>query len=186
MKINPFYIALILSISLFGLSCGKDDDSPENPPAISNEEELITTVALQFIDPSGVNPDVNATFKDVDGPGGLEPSQFDTIRLASGSLYHATILLLNESANPIEDITVEVLDEAEDHLFCYTPEDIDLSISRTDTDGVFELGITSNWLTGLAGMGAVRIVLKHQPGIKDGSCDPGETDVEIDFEVVIE
>ncbi|MFM9986565.1 MAG: type 1 periplasmic binding fold superfamily protein [Flavobacteriales bacterium] len=186
MIIRNYHLAVLMTFSLWVVSCGKDDDDPENPPVLLNEEELITTVVMQFTDPSGVYPDVMATFRDIDGPGGLEPSHFDTIRLASSTLYHATIGLLNESVDPAEDLTAEVLDEAGEHIFCYTPQDADLSVVRTDSDGVFELGITSNWQTGIPGVGAVRIVLKHQPGIKDGTCEPGETDIELDFPVRVE
>ncbi len=187
MKSNYSFCLLgSLAFVLVLFSCGKDNDDPETPPATVNEEELITTVTLEFFDPLGIHPDVSATFRDTDGPGGAEPSQFDTIYLVPSVLYNAHVVLLNESVDPPENITDEVLEEAVDHLFCYTPEGIDLEIVRTDSDGTFELGITSNWQTGVSGEGAVVLVLKHQPGIKDGSCEPGETDVEISFPVVIE
>ena len=177
---------LITGLALTMASCGKDNEDPETPPEVVNEEELITTVTLQFHDPTGVNPDVVATFRDVDGPGGADPTQFDTIFLAPSTLYEATILLLNESVDPAENITDEVSEEAVDHLFCYTSNGADLSIIRTDSDGTFALGINSTWQAGVAGEGSVNVVLKHQPGIKDGTCDPGETDVEVEFPVLIQ
>lgn len=179
------FIFFSIGVVLF-TSCGKDNEDPETPPAVVNEEELITTVTLQFSDPLNIQPDVVATFRDTDGPGGAEPSQFDTIFLAPSTLYQVTILLLNESVNPAENITTEVEEEAADHLFCYTAEGVDLDIVRTDSDGAYEIGIASAWQTNAAGNGSVKVVLKHQPGIKDGSCEPGETDVEIDFPVVVE
>lgn len=183
---HVFNLIVGMTFGLILVSCGKDNEDPATPPATVNEEELITTVTLEFTDPLGIHPDVSATFRDTDGPGGLEPSQFDTIYLVPSVLYNAHVVLLNESLDPPENITDEVLEEAVDHLFCYTPEGIDLGIMRTDSDGTFELGITSNWQTGDSGEGAVVVVLKHQPGTKDGSCEPGETDVEISFPVVIE
>jgi hypothetical protein len=181
-----FNLTVGLAFGLILVSCGKDSDDPETPPATVNEEELITTVTLEFTDPLGIHPTVFATFRDTDGPGGAEPSQFDTIQLVPSVLYNAHIVLLNESVDPAEDITAEVEEEAVDHLFCYTPEGVDVDIVRTDSDGTYEIGITTAWQTNGAGSGSVKVVLKHQPGIKDGSCAPGETDIEIDFPVVIE
>ncbi len=183
---HSFSLLATLAFLLVLISCGKDKDDPETPPAIVNEEELITTVTLEFTDPLGIYPDVSATFRDTDGPGGVEPSRFDTIYLVPSVLYNAHIVLLNESVDPAENITDEVLEEASDHLFCYTPQGLDLEIVRTDTDGALEIGIQSTWQTGASGEGNVQVVLKHQPGIKDGSCEPGETDVELDFRIIVQ
>jgi len=73
-----------------------------------------------------------------------------------------------------------------DHLFCFTPSGANVSITRTDSDGVYELGLQSQWITGAASDGTTQIVLKHQPGIKDGSCSPGETDIELNFNTKIQ
>jgi hypothetical protein len=47
------------------------------------------------------------------------------------------------------------------------------------------LGLLTNWKSGSASNGQLMISLKHQPGIKDGSADKGETDVEINFPVIV-
>jgi hypothetical protein len=40
---------------------------------------------------------------------------------------------------------------------------------------------------GAAGSGSVTVILKHQPdGLKDGTCAPGETDVELEFQVAVQ
>ena len=59
-----------------------------------------------------------AQFVDLDGAGGNAPTVFDTIRLQANTTYNASITLLNESAIPAEDLTVEVQQEDQDHLFC--------------------------------------------------------------------
>ena len=184
------YFTLILALMIaFTTGCKKDDDSPQpsdptSPPV--NEEELITSVILSFVDTAGVEPSVEYAFRDPDGDGGNTPTQFDTIRLTSNTYYDVTIQLLNESETPAEDITLEVQDEDDEHLFCYTPSNTNVSIVRTDSDGTYEVGITTRWFTGATANGETTVVLKHQPGVKDGTCPPGDTDVEVTFTTEIQ
>ncbi|MFT7344280.1 MAG: hypothetical protein ACI9XP_000863 [Lentimonas sp.] len=162
-------------------SCKKDDDLVTVPQPIANEGEVITTVRLQFTDAAGIQPDVTVTFLDPDGDGGLNYDIFDTIRLQNNTVYNASIILLNEIVSPADTISNEVLEEDDEHLFCLTPSFANLSIVRTDTDGVYEVGLQSQWTVGNIGNGTTQIVLKHQPGIKDGTCAPGETDIDVTF-----
>ena len=186
MKTIKNIIVLTVALSaLFVTGCKKDDDDPtpstnnNNPPA--HEEELITSVILSFVDTAGVQPSVQYAFRDPDGDGGNAPTQHDTIRLVANTYYNATIQLLNESESPAEDITLEVQDEDDEHLFCYAPSNTNVSVVRTDTDGTYEVGITTFWDTGAIASGETTVTLKHQPGIKDGTCAPGDTDVEVTF-----
>ncbi len=170
-------IALAIAIS----GCKKDEDLVQVPAPDQNEAEVITTFTITLTDVGGVQPTVSATFKDLDGDGGDPPTVFDTIVLAPSTTYSAEILLLNESETPADTISNEVLAEDDEHLFCFTPSGANVNITRTDTDGTYEVGLQSQWVTGTASDGTTNIVLKHQPGVKDGTCSPGETDIELDF-----
>lgn len=177
-----------IPIALLGLlsSCKTGDDV--NNPDKENEEELITTVSLTLTDTSDVNNSVYATFQDIDGEGGNEPSVFDTIRLQQGIVYSGTIEFLNESnENEVEDITLEIEEEADEHLLCYDSQ-AHVDITRTDSDGLYEIGLETLWSThNMTGEGTVTISLKHQPnGTKDGTCEVGESDVELAFVTVVE
>ena len=182
MKTNYALIFMALFIT-FLIGCKKDDDSPVpsniTPPV--TEEEVITSLILSFVDTAGVQPSVQYAFRDPDGDGGNAPTEHDTIRLVANTYYNATVQLLNESQAPAEDITLEVASEADEHLFCYTPSNTNVSIVRTDSDGTFEIGIASRWFTGATSNGETTVVLKHQPGVKDGTCSPGDTDIEVTF-----
>lgn len=177
--IFAFYV--VTSIS----ACHKDDETPETPQQTLNEEEVITTCKLVFTDVSGTSTDTVAVYRDPDGDGGNAPVQFDTIHLHASTIYSTEIILLNETVSPADSISNEVLEEAQDHLFCFDVVDAHVNINRTDTDGTFEIGLQSEWVTTTASTGTVTVTLKHQPGIKDGTCDPGDTDVEIQFPIVI-
>lgn len=181
-----FFTTLLLSfaaLSILVTGCKKDDDLPDVPPP-ANPPELITKIELQFTDSSNSSNTFTASFSDPDGPGGNAPVAFDSITMATNKTYEVVIKLYNES-NPsdIEDVTVEVQSEADEHLFCFTPATVDVNVERTDTDGTYEVGLTSKWRTGsTTGSGTVTVTLKHQPdGAKDGTCTPGETDIEVQF-----
>jgi hypothetical protein len=179
-------ILCVLSIAL--VACKKEKKKEVENPTNPNEQELITTFKIVFTDTSGVLPNVEAQFVDIDGPGGNSPSVFDTIRLVANTTYHASIILLNESAIPTQDITAEVHEEGVDHLFCFDlTNGLNAVITRTDLDANnLPIGLTSQWVIGAASTGTATIRLRHQPGVKNGQCDPGETDIELNFHTVIQ
>jgi len=159
------------------VSCNKDDDPT------GNEEELITTLRLTLRETGSATTKV-FEFKDTDGPGGNPPVKFDNIVLSASKNYSCTIEVLNESVSPSEDITAEVIAEADDHQFYFEPAvaKIDVINLNTDSKGL-PLGVTSTWNTGAVGNGTIKITLKHKPGIKAAG-DPvtkGETDIEVNF-----
>lgn len=163
-------------------SCLKENI--ENP----NEEELITTVGVRLIDQKSQEQSIYL-FRDLDGTGGLAPQQFDTIKLKSSSIYDMQIILGNESVAPVDDIKNEVEAESNDHQLYYEPIGISLQITQLNKDDKgYDLGTTSKWEVGSAGKGSVRITLKHKPGFKtsNDSIDVGETDIEIEFPVIIQ
>lgn len=153
-----------------------------------NEEELITTVGVTLTDQKSQQQST-FLFRDLDGPGGLPPQQFDTIKLKVNSIYDAAVILGNESVAPAENIKNEVEAESNDHQLYYLPNGIELQVSQLnkDTNG-WDLGTVSKWETRSSGKGNIRITLKHKPGFKSSNdgVEVGETDVEIDFPVVIE
>jgi hypothetical protein len=185
--IKTYSILAVIALTIGMVGCSKDDDAPEpvstgggtTPPA--HEEELITSAIISFVDTAGVQPSVEVAFRDPDGDGGNAATEHDTIRLAANTYYTATIQLLNESESPAEDITLEVKEEDDEHLFCYAPSNTNVTIDRTDSDGTYEVGIATFWSTGAVATGTTTVSLKHQPDVKDGTCTPGDTDIEIAF-----
>ncbi len=177
-KLSVLLLAL-LSITLW--SC-KDDDDPA-PSGGKNEEEEITTMTMTFIDLAGVEPTKVFTFRDPDGEGGNAPTQFDTVELTNGTVYNVMIGLLNEAETPTDTVTNEIIAEADEHLFCYTPTGTTTTVAYSDTDGGgLPIGLITTWTAGTAGMGTMNTTLKHQPdGLKDGTCAPGDSDIDLDW-----
>lgn len=182
-------ILSILAISILAISACKKQkiDDPVVTPPNENEEEVITTFKIYLSDTNGVSYDT-LVFRDIDGVGGNAPSSFDTIQLAPSAVYLARLELLNESSNPVDNITLEIEEEANDHMFCFEPTingALQVEIQDADSQGL-PLGLQSKWTVGGINNGTLTIRLKHQPGIKTGDCSLGETDVELTFQVKIQ
>lgn len=179
---NIIYIGFIVAL----VACKKDKTEVTEPTPVNvNEEELITTVTLHFYEEGNSSYYFMASFRDVDGVGGNEAT-IDTIKLDTNSTYNVSVELLDESKSTTENITEEVKEEADEHLFCYESTTSNLAVNITDTDGTFPIGIDSDWKTTDEIISSIKIILKHQPeGQKNGSCSPGETDVEVEFPLVI-
>ena len=160
-------------------------DKPKGPEPPDNETELITTVKLNFQDSMNTLPAFSVQWKDLDGVGGNNPT-IDTIRLQAQTGYTVNIDFLDESKYTAENITDEVRDEDDEHMICFEPDKTGmLFIQRKDSDGNFEVGLVSGWNALGVNTGGIRIYLKHQPGVKDGTCTPGETDVDVTFPLEI-
>lgn len=169
---------LLLASFLF-TSCGDDDEVVD--PEEENEEELITTVTLTLTPTAGGDV-VTATFQDLDGDGGNAPTQPQAVTLAANTDYTATLNFLNEAESPVEVVTTEIVEEADEHFICFDAQGINVTVNRAD-----EVGVVSLWSAGAAGTGTVIVTLKHQPdGSKNGTCAPGSTDAEVKFPVIVQ
>ncbi len=177
-------------------SCKKDNNDPGTPPG--NEEELITTVKLRFENTADANDTVCASFKDTDGDGGNDPSQFDTIILDNSKEYLLSISLLDESSSETENLTTEVEEEAEEHQFFFGGSSITsgaLSVVYGDMDGNGNpIGLQDTVTTSVTGSNMVfQVTLRHEPdkfgtNVSDGDITNagGETDIELDFIIDIQ
>lgn len=176
------------ALSLVVVGCKKDEVKPTDVHE-HNDGELITTLELKFSGKGVVNNDTTfvVTFDDPDGDGGNAPIKLDQINLLKNTEYSVELTLLDKSKTPYDTISNEVLEEADDHLFFYSSNPVDLlNITITDKDSKNRnLGLRSNWKTNTVGSGKVKVKLMHQPGVKDGKSEVGDTDVEVEFPVVI-
>jgi hypothetical protein len=181
---------LILALSLVVSACKKKDDDDEVPtPVPDNEEELITTV--RWIAYIGTTPIDTAYFSDLDGDGGNAPT-IQGIILEPSTTYTMKMELLDESKNPVVDVTEEIEEEADEHQFFYTFENLGASsytYADADSRGV-PIGLEGTLITGAVSTGNVTIILKHQPDLKptsgNGDVSLGETDIEVEIPVTIQ
>jgi hypothetical protein len=177
-------IFLIATSSLF-VACNNDDNSV--PPPV-NEEELITTVKVDFKNQANVVV-ATVTFKDLDGDGPNAPVIEQIGTLMANTAYTFSTTFLNESVNPIEDISEEILEEDEDHQVFYNGS-LGSFTSYGDTDANNKpVGLTGVYTTGATGTNKNFVVtLRHLPnksanGVSAGNITNagGETDIEATF-----
>lgn len=177
---NPvlFTFLLLLFVSLLFSGCDNDDPKPVN------EEEVITTVQITLV-PEGSGIPVTLKFFDADGEqGSIAPLITVSGALKAGTAYSGVIELWNETENPPGNITEEVAEEAEAHLFCFGVSG-DLAIAYEDEDANGDpIGLLTRWEAGAAGTAQVTVSLRHQDGTKTGECPGGgETDVQVVFDL---
>jgi hypothetical protein len=186
MKITRYIPALIIIIAVLTNSCKKDE------PEIPNEEELITTL-IYILTPVSGGTVKTFEFTDLDGPGGNDPDTLADM-LEANTIYMGTIVLLNEQENPADTISNEVWDENQEHQFFFgTDDELDLTITYDDIDPDGNpVGISSTLTTGATSMGKLTITLRHEPdkfatGVSSGDISNagGETDIQVEFDVVI-
>ncbi len=211
-----FIYSVAVLLALYLVSCkDKKDPKVEEPPAAEEPVEVITTFKIQFTDSASATV-TTFMFNDPDGEGGQPAfygpdaaTQTDSlISLGTGRTYYTKIFLLNETTNPVDTVSEEVKEEGSEHMLFFNPgsqtvlfsgnpytvkiNPVDIVITYTDLDGGTPqrgIGLDTRWRTPASGSASkhpLRISLKHQPGNKDGTSTPGETDIEVDFKLKVE
>ena len=173
----------LLLIALVFTGCSDDDPDPVN------EEEVITTMTVTLT-PAGGGTAITLKKTDLDGDGPNAPVYSVSGNLVAGTTYSGLIKVENETETPAENITEEVIEEANEHQFFFTPAgglDVTTTYADMDDDGN-PLGVEFNLTANTASMGTLTIVLRHEPtkpntGLADAG---GETDVEATFNLTVE
>jgi hypothetical protein len=192
---------LIISAFLLVISCDKGE------PVVVHEHEVFTRVVLE------VKKDGETNFKkytfeaeghddhghddhgDDDHGDDDHGDEHTEVELDTNSTYHVGIFFYNDSdPDNIEDVTLEVIEEADVHQVFYEMTEISgFSIAAASDDTKDSNGnplfLKTSWTTASETSGDVMAYLIHEPTSKTGSARAdfgGATDVEIEFEVHIE
>jgi hypothetical protein len=180
------YLSILVAVLLFA-SCKKDEDIQP-----TDDNELITRVELTFIN-SATNAIVKYSFQDKDGDPKTAPEKFDKIVLNKGVTYIMSIEVFDDTKSPVKDITYEIDEESDVHLFVYktTPATLlKTTIEDRDKNGL-PIGLTTKVLaSSTAGTGKFNVLLKHQPElngvkVKTGQEAGGSTDIDLSFDVEV-
>jgi hypothetical protein len=174
--------ALLASTLIFA-SCSDDDDTPE--PV--NEEEVITTLTVTLDSGSDT---VVMQYQDLDGDGPDAATVTVSGSLSANTTYDGSIILLNETESPAENITEEIEEEDLDHQFFYTVgSGLDVAAEYGDADSEGNpLGLSFILNTGVASSGGLTFTLRHEPNKPNTGLENagGETDIEVTFDVTVE
>ena len=206
MKTSTILVCTLAAVSAMFLvqGCNGDDPISANPP------ERITDVELGIFEHG--NPTsmlVTATDPDGDGPARITATGFITLK--PGTTYTLRIGLHNRFAMPGSEDECgedEIMEEGDAHMAFfswtnnlfgnplgtgnianrsgkvnYTPV-----YGATDSNGL-PLGIYTEWTTATSLVsGQLRILLKHQPGLKTATSgsDVGATDLDVTVDVHVQ
>jgi len=208
---KPVIIALVI-FSLAYSSCNKEEKNVTPAPP---GNEFLTTVELKLQNTADPNDIVTAIWKQLDPTETDPPdTSLALLNLKAGSTYNGQIVILDETQTPPETVSDEIKERENYHLFFFQPTPIspanlvisktspyipgtatttagpylNLSVTRTDEDTnkpPLQVGLTDQFVTGDASTGWLRVVLRHQPNVKDGTYSPGSSDLDINFKVKI-
>ncbi len=176
-NIKKFKLHLITLIIVLSYSCSKDD-----PDGI-NEQEYISNVVVDVASPDGTTQTIDWD---------LSETNTESINLKPNSNYTVELSFENRGdPTDIEDITIEIIDEADEHQVFFEFADVSVSVtsaSNDTKDGSRGVLLKSVWNASSSGTGIVRVYLIHQPTNFNATTREGFggfNDVAIDIPVTI-
>lgn len=181
---SNFGLAGALLSLVIGLSaCAGDDDHDDDGDHGHEENEVISVVELAFA-PDGGGDALVFSFEDPDGDGGMSGSA-ERIELAAGTTYTLSIRFVNGLADPSEDITEAVEEEAEAHfvfivgdvsgpasmpasaLLTHAYADLESDYGGDAVGDDLPVGLRNTITADTAGSGQFRVLLRHLPDLND-------------------
>lgn len=165
-----------LSTGLLVTGCKKDEET---------EQENITTIILHL---TGPGYDRMFAWEDLDGDGGNAPLIAEIEMPPLTGNITCEVLVYDKSKSPVANITEEILEESDVHLFTFTIDGADFTISDSDQDSngaPFRQKTT--WQTDQPSTGTLNVRLYHEPSDKTSTTNPGgEVDFDVTFPVKIQ
>ena len=194
-------------------ACSKPEQSVA--PFIGNE--TLTNVILKLVNQANPADSVKCEWYQLLSPTGT-PLPADTLHaflnLKRNSVYTGYILILDSTQTPATDVSLEIYDRRNYHLFYYQPTPVaptnlvisdttanipgtptsptgpylQLVVKRSDYDSntpPLQVGLNTVWTTGAASSGRLRVVLRHQPNAKNGTYSPGSSDLDVNYTINI-
>lgn len=212
-KLNKLLL-LALFTSLVLVGCGEDvghddHDHDDHEGHDHDPNEVMTTLKLTFTAADGTS--FVATWADPENDGS---PVIDDITLNNGETYTVTFGVLNELEDPAEDLTPEITEEKDEHQIFFTGTAVVGPAQTTNADAVvehvyedadnngFPIGLTNSFLATATGNGVLSVLLRHLPpvngeAVKTGTLAsvmdsgsatdlPGSTDINVDFNVIVQ
>ncbi|MFD0962516.1 type 1 periplasmic binding fold superfamily protein [Pseudofulvibacter geojedonensis] len=175
---------LLLGLAIAGFTACSSDD-----PDHVHQEEVITTMTIT-LSPQEGGTDVILKTQDLDGDG-PNPPIITNGNLVAGKTYNGSIVFLNETESPADNITTEVSNEGTEHQVLFTAGGgLDVTTDYTDQDSNGNpIGLTFTVTANTSSTGTFTVTLKHEPTKpNDGTIAGagGETDIDATFNVNIQ
>jgi hypothetical protein len=172
--------SILLVFILILMSCKKDH-------VHAHDHETITVFKYSLTAPDGSVAEFK--FEDYDGDGG-NLGRTSVSNIKSNTLYSGRVSVFVGDSLHQENITSEIQSEGVDHEFFYSFTGTSApSIIKTDVDvNNNPLGINTSLNTASSGTFPLTIILRHKPTKPNTSLQTagGDTDVEVNFNVVVQ
>ena len=189
-KIGIFLFSLFAP--LFWYACG--EGNPSDPP-VKNDHPPATTVEVMLvpIDSSGTpgTDTLRSLIRDTTVVKG-RPPVVGVLSLKQNSAYKGRIFLYDESKSPVVDITSDIEQEKDGHVFFYTPiagiDETRMKITDLDKDSrSFDVGLSFRVATtaGPALSGKLNVLLRHYDSLNKNDT-VYDTDLNVSFPVTIQ
>ena len=167
----------------------KKDEKTVSPPLPGNE--FLTTVRLVAVNTADASDVQIASVTDTSQiPNPPDSINHPALKLKAGATYNVSVLFLDETKKPAGNVTDDIYERRNYHLLCFDViGGVNLTVTRTDLDTnvpALPIGLQDKFTTGAAGSGKLNVQLRHQPNAKNGSCDPGSSDADVDFNITIQ
>lgn len=174
-------------VMVFTPGCSKDEKTV-SPPAPGNE--FLTTVRITATNAADASDVQTASITDttiISNP--ADSINHPGMTLKANAVYTVTVQFLDETTKPAGNITDDIYARRNYHLICWEPENgLQLAVQRTDLDTntpALEIGLQDKFTVGAASTGTLNLQLRHQPNAKNGSCSPGSSDADVNFNITI-
>ncbi len=188
-SLTGFAFTMVTVAVLSIVSCKKEEKVVTPAPP---GNEFLTTTILTCINSVAPFDTVVGTWRDLTPDDTIPPDTSHAIlNLKKNSVYRVQVGLLDATKTPAGDIGADILSRGNYHLFCFTTSSSlggNLTVTRTDHDTnnpPLAIGLQDNFTTINTCDGALEVILRHQPNVKNGSCDPGSTDLDVNFQIHI-
>lgn len=181
----------ILAVALIATSCHMLHDPMDHDDRDHHDDhDAVTTVHLELV-AQGTTDTTRVTWEDLDGVGGNNPNRIDTLVLKSGTIYIGSVRFEDAKDSPVEDLTKEVLEEADEHQVFFSVSNGIGQVSVLDKDGKgLPIGLVYMLTTPQdrsESNGVLTVSLSHfdSPSSKNGRDPSAETDIEVAFPLVL-
>ena len=182
---------VVLAVSIFIVTACKKEEVKVSPPVAENE--FMTTVKLRFENKSNPSDTIWAIWKDLTPNDQNAPdTSAAIINLGINKTYKVSVKILDETKNPIQNLTEEIRERGNFHFFAFFTSGAissNLTITATDFDTnptPFHIGLENEFKTnGTVSSGRLEGILKHQPNIKNGTFAPGDSELDVFFKLNI-
>lgn len=189
-------LTILTTVAILISSCSKEDPKQPLP---NNPQEVLTTIIINGYnsnEPNNMKYQFAYKWEDLDGDGGATPI-IDTLKLDTGITFSCKIIILDKTKTPFDTVSNAIEVEKNVHQFFYSPStnlsgktnteilDFDTNIPSLPVGLRFQINTKSNIGYSLPIQGSLNVILSHYDGVPKTVEKSSESDIDINFPIVL-